>query len=307
VTFKAPLHVSVDALMGGKWELVRFNPITEVGVEDIKFQGNWAHDFHHHLSSKHDGGMSMLKFSEVADSYVKNCVFDSVNRALEFKNVAASSVLFATIQGRRGHTALSMLYSSHNFVGFSKDLAGQWHSFGLSHHSAGNVFHRVQWAGNSAPEFQARQPYANLFDNVEGGWAANHNGGAETNHPNHLAKLVMWNTKLVKLDDDTSADRNQGYPLFYDKDGDQGFCTDDEASSMGCIVHPIIKGWYGAVFKDNAAPAGASPLSEGFGWPVTPASIYEVQLQGRDKSGGDSAWLQAAANEWHGAVTNSFA
>ena len=235
---------------------------------------------------------------------------------MELKNVAASSVMFTTIQGHRGHTALSMLYSSHNFVGFSKDTTGQWHTFGLSHHSAGNVFHRVSWAGNTAPELQARQPYANLYDNAEGGWAPNHNGGAQANHPNHLAKLVMWNTKLVKLDDGTGTeevsekagvDRVQGYPLFFDKDGDQGFCTDDIASSMGCIVKPIIKGWYGAVFKDNAPPSGHAGSSEGFGWPVTPPSLYEKQLQARDGQGGDSSWLEAATKSWFGSETAALA
>jgi len=285
----APIHVDGDTL----WAMTAFEHTEDVGVEGIRFLGNFHETFEHHKNAYHDSGFSALQFKGVVHGYIRDCIFQDVNMAVSLKYTAASSVLFTRIRGNPGHSGVTVEFSSHNFVGFSEDECGHWHSFGTSHHAAGNVFHHVAWPGSTSYQLHASQPYNTLFDNVQAGWSTGHMGGNIRNYPNHLSGLVLWNFQVV-----AEGKALTGFPL---RDGKpQSFCG---SGYSGCVIDAVVHGMFGALPKYTSMPNGSDPNSRGFGWPVEPTSLYEQQLQRQHRQGGhrenNTDWLAAALHHWY--------
>ncbi|HSK13948.1 MAG TPA: DUF4955 domain-containing protein, partial [Phnomibacter sp.] len=137
----------------------------------------------------------------------------------------------------------------------------QWHSFGSSHGAINTVIWHCTYPATTCFESHASQPRNTLLDNVTGGFMAGRQGGAIDNLPNHLNGLVLWNytqTNAAVKDFDF-------WPL------------QDVWFKM---VQPIVVGFKseGTTFKKDQAG-----YFESVGQHVTPASLYEAQLQLRLK------------------------
>lgn len=257
VTFKEPIHYTIEDKYD--WKLQRYAHLEEIGFENLVFEGNWKKEFIHHRSAQDDGGWSILNLSKVVNSWVKDCTFKNVNRALSISGSAATTALNITIDGTIGHNGVSASGGSTNILLANiNDKAGMHHTTGVGGGSTtGTVIWRSKHPPHTSFESHASQPRCTLIDNVEGGFFSGRAGGSVKNLPNHGRHLVLWN--YMETD---SAETNFS---FVAKD-----------SEYWRIVPPIIVGFHGAGTTFNTDEV---QLLESLGKPVKPESLFEEQLK----------------------------
>lgn len=175
------------------WRVERFTPLVEMGVEAIRFEGNWHDVFVHHKNWLHDGGYSLLRMQGVVNSWIRDCVFVNVSRAGSITDSAHVTVQDSRIEGVGGHNAIAFPRSSFCLMMRVQDLAPSWHSIGVSKNSIGNVFWESYWESTTCFESHSSQPRVTLFDSCVGGFMKGRAGGSANNLPNHLEELVFWN------------------------------------------------------------------------------------------------------------------
>lgn len=265
IMLQAPIAVKIDPKYG--WTVSEFSNAEEVGIEDIAFVGNWKEKFVHHGSWKDDSGFNLFSFSRCTNSWMKNCRFTDCNIAAMVTQCANVTVMNCVVTGNEGHEAISSSHSTNILLAHLKDEAAQWHSFGVQHGSVNTVIWHCTYPSTTCFESHASQPINSLFDNVTGGFMSGRQGGAMENLPNHLKGLILWNYTQ------TSA------PV---KDFD--FWPENEVWFK--MVQPVIVGFMskGSTFKTDQLG-----YLEGLGQKVSPASLYEAQLQLRLKKEPD--WL----------------
>ncbi|MDO6807557.1 DUF4955 domain-containing protein [Zobellia galactanivorans] len=257
VTFVDPIHYSISERQN--WKLYTFPHLSHVGFENLSFEGNWKKEFVHHRSAQDDGGWSILNLSGLVDSWVKDCRFTNINRAIYFSHSAATTAINVVIDGKIGHSAITVGGGSTGvLLAHIVDEAGMQHASGVGGGSTtGTVIWRSKHPAHTSFESHASQPRSTLFDNVEGGFFKGRAGGAIQNLPNHGRHLVLWNYKETD-----EAETN--FPFV---------ATETYYWRM---VPPIIVGFHGAgtTFKEDEVQ-----LIESLGSPVQPESLFEAQLQ----------------------------
>ncbi|MCT4589153.1 MAG: DUF4955 domain-containing protein [Carboxylicivirga sp.] len=271
ITLKEPLMRRVDKKH--QWNVLAYAHYEEVGVENLAFVGNWQDKFVHHKDYIHDGGYSLLKFSRLSNSWIRNCRFTDVNRVVSVSQSANVSVLNCLVTGTPGHNSVSSSASTRILIGMLNDESSQWHAPGVSGASIGSVFWRVKYNEDTSFETHASQPRATLFDFIEGGFFLGRGGGARQNLPNHLEHLILWNYKEL------------GEP-------EKDFEFWSSKTWFWKIIPPIVVGFHGAgtTFKEDQIK-----VLESLGTPVDPESLYEAQLKLR--LGKLPEWLIQAKNK----------
>ncbi|MDF7824608.1 DUF4955 domain-containing protein [Pontiellaceae bacterium B12227] len=256
LTFKEPIHVNVKAAQG--WKVIKYEPLEEVGVEDIAFRGNWHGDFVHHRSFQDDSGWSGVALAKSVNSWIRNCRFSDWSRAVSIKACAATTVQNLVLDGNAGHNAISVHNSSHVMVRDVEDTSGHWHACGVAGKCSGNVFLNCEYREDTCFESHGSQPRWTLFDNISGDWKYGRWGGARGSLPNHLRGLAFWNYN------NTGA----GEP------GDYHFIRPD--SVYGRIIMPYVIGFHGnpQVFDETQVE-----VLESNGARVWPDSLYEAQFK----------------------------
>lgn len=282
ITFKEPLMHAVDAMWG--WKVMRYPHYEMVGVEDLSFKGYAKDDFIHHGSWQDDGAYKPLAMGRIANGWVRRVRFTSVSEACSVYSSANVSVYGVEINGNRGHSAIRSQASSRVFIGKVYDHtdgplhsshsvvienAGQFHAVGVSKPSMGTVLWRNAWGKDSCFESHCKQPRATLLDCCEGGWVPHHGGGAETDLPNHLQDLVIWNFNATTP--------SSGVWSWWAPEPNR--CK---------YLPPIIVGFHGQDCQFNSSQV---LVDESHGTAVNPESLYEAQLKKR--LGMVPAWLDA--------------
>lgn len=259
ITLVEPLTYSVDPRY--KWEVYKFGHDEEVGIEDLAFTGNWKNKFVHHRSWEDDSGWTLLRFSKLTNSWIRNCRFTDVNVAATIHVGAAISVLNCRITGNGGHEAITNIGGTNILFGNILDEASMWHSTGTNALSMNTVLWRVKFPASTSFESHSSQPRNTLLDCVEGGLLYNRGGGAVQNMPNHMQNLILWNFKQT----------NEAYSQFDFWPSDRRYFK---------FPYPIIVGFHGAPtgFKSEQLK-----YSESIGHAVEPESLYEAQLKLRLK------------------------
>ncbi|MGJ7030191.1 DUF4955 domain-containing protein [Niabella hirudinis] len=259
VTLYAPLAYAIDAKY--KWEVYKHAHAEEVGIEDIAFVGSWKEKFIHHRSWKDDSGYSLLNLSRSTNSWIRNCRFTDCNVAAVITQSANVTVMNCTVTGNAGHEAICSNHSTNVLLANLTDEASQWHSFGMSHGAVNTVLWHCSYPSTTCFESHASQPRNTLLDNVMGGLMSNRGGGAIENMPNHLKGLVFWN-----------------YTQTNEAKKDFQFWPANDI--WWKIPNPLIAGYKskGTTFKKEQLG-----YLEGLNEIVTPASLYEAQLQLRLK------------------------
>ena len=279
IRFKEPIHSTVKA--DGEWSVILFDPIVEVGVEDIAFVGNWTASFVHHSvyldddgkNVSHDSAWSAVSFTDVVNSWIRNCRFTSWNAAMKVGRSSNVSVVHIKLDGNPGHNTLSFNNSSHCFGGLIEDEANQWHACGVSGKASGNVLWKSDYSADTCFESHASQPRHTLFDNISGGWRYGRMGGASNNLPNHLENLVLWNY------DNTGAGES----------GDFEFMR--SGSAFFKVIMPYVIGFHG---NSQAFDESMVAALESNGAAVAPASLFEAQYKLRT----GSSFAQLLFAEW---------
>ncbi|PTQ93960.1 pectate lyase-like protein [Mucilaginibacter yixingensis] len=266
ITLHAPLAYPIDIKY--KWSVYKFANAEEVGIENIAFAGNWKQKFVHHRSWKDDSGFNLLSFSHCTNSWMKNCRFTDCNIAAMVSQSANVTVMDCVITGNGGHEAIGSNHSTNVLLANLKDEASQWHAFGVQHGSVNTVLWHCSYPSTTCFEAHASQPINSLFDNTTGGFMSGRQGGAVENLPNHMGGLVLWN-----------------YTQTNNPVKDFDFAPSNDVWFK--MVNPIVVGF---TSKGSSFKKGQPGYFESIGQKVSPASLYEAQLELRLKKVPD--WLK---------------
>ena len=295
VTFYEPIMHEVDIAYNdydGGWVIRDYKYFENVGVEDLSFVGKAITPYYHHGDNDqyapdawlYDSGYMPLQLSRVVNSWVRNVSFESVSEAVTFGESANCSAYNISITGNRGHSAVRAQGSSRVFIGKVSDESfdtrghGQWHGCGVSKPSMGTVVWNCNWGQDACFESHATQPRATLFDNCRGGLVRYHAGGAETEAPNHLSDLTLWNLYVTGTIDEKGINFASDFKWW------------DAGSIWWKIYPPIVVGTHGQAVTFSQEE-GQLTYEESTGVKVTPESLYEAQLQNR--LGYVPAWLKS--------------
>ncbi|MFI3316248.1 MAG: DUF4955 domain-containing protein [Rikenellaceae bacterium] len=270
LTFKEPIMRAVDA----KWEWVikSFPNYENVGVEDLTFEGFSKENFSHNATWEDNGAYKLINFTCLTNSWMRNLTFSSVSEGpslIECANISVHNVKFI---GNRGHSAIRAQRSSRVFMGASTDLSdgtltdggayceqtGQYHSFGASKPSMGTVLWRNEWGLDGSFEAHASQPRATLVDDCTGGLFISRMGGSETQLPNHMGDLTIWNLNVTRANNQSD------------------FYWWQTRSTWWQVMPPIIVGQHGESMKFRDSQV---VINESNGTKVYPESLYEAQLE----------------------------
>lgn len=293
VTFYEPIMHEVKAVYD--WEVKQYYYRENVGVEDLTFSGHAKDKFHHHGSWQDDGAYKPLSFSRCVNSWIRRVRYDNTSEGTSLTNCANVSVYNVEFTGNRGHASVRSAASSRVLIAATVDKtrgylvgkgngvtgtydenAGNYHAVGVSKQSIGAVLWRNDWGEDSNFESHATQPRATLIDCCTGGWMRWRQGGDETQVPNHLADLTIWNMN-VKNTEKTGADGsiNSNFGFW------------DFNSPWWKILPPVIVGFHGN--EDVTFDAAQVVRDSEHGRTAYPESLYEAQLQNR--LGSVPAWL----------------
>jgi hypothetical protein len=255
IMLKEPLTYDINP--ANKWSVSKMPNIQEVGIENITFSGNWKKKFVHHRSWIDDSGWTMIKLKQIANSWIRNCVFKDVNVAVMINSGANISVFNCHITGNGGHEAITNSGGTNIFFGKIIDEASAWHSVGVAGTSMNTVIWRIRYPSTSSFESHSSQPRNTLLDCVEGGLLYNRGGGSKENMPNHMQNLVLWNFKQT----------NEAYEKFDFWPVKPWYWR---------IPYPIVVGFHGTKTQFISEQL---KYSESIGKQVEPESLYEAQLK----------------------------
>ncbi|MCF2594271.1 DUF4955 domain-containing protein [Bacteroides caecigallinarum] len=299
VTFYEPIMSDIDISYNdydGGWIIRDYKYFENVGVENLTFVGNAVTPYYHHGEGAtdssipewmYDNGYMPLQFGRLINSWVRNVTFESVSEAMTFGESANCSAYNITIKGNRGHSAVRAQGSSRVFIGKVIDESsdtrghGQWHGCGVSKPSIGTVIWNSNWGKDACFESHATQPRATLFDNCSGGLVRYHAGGAESENPNHLRDLTIWNLYVTGTIDEKNQNWSNDFQWW------------DATTVWWKIYPPILVGVHGTsiTWDKGTDDAKQYTYEESTGTKVTPESLYEEQL--RNRLGYLPAWLNA--------------
>jgi hypothetical protein len=263
VKFKNPLHLDVTMVKTATWDLFTYTSIEECGIEDILFTSNWKtypEEFIHHKNAIHDYAYEAVGMEFVKNSWVRNCEFHDLNEGLFIRSGYQVSVLNAHFRGKKGHasvharTGYGVLIKNCSFNG------AQHHGAGTGYSAAGTVITQCTLGKDQNFDIHSGQPYATLFDNIDGGIFTNL-GGPEPGHPHHGKHLVLWNFHHKSTKD-------QHYN-FWDMSMRRNYT----------IAQPVLVGFQ----SDTKVDFENAGVNESQGKTVWPESLFEAQLQLRMK------------------------
>ena len=101
---------------------IKYQPLEEVGVEDISLHGSWTGDFIHHKNYIHDYSYYLLQLKNCVNSWVRRVSFINTSIALGLSG-SGISVYHVTLEGNQGHFAI-IGNCHHSWIGLSEDIAG---------------------------------------------------------------------------------------------------------------------------------------------------------------------------------------
>lgn len=260
ITLREPLHITLKPGLGDFF-VYTHDHISEVGIEDIQFSSGWKNygeAFDHHEDDIHDYGWQGVRLRNVTDGWVKDCVFDSWNRAIALNRCSAITMENLEFTGKQGHFGPSANSTYGALFKDCEDNAGNHHGPSISQYSSGVVFQNYQMNGNQRVDAHGRSPYANLYDNVNDGYMRD-NGAALKDLPNHGRHFVFWNFKI----DGGPSDYDFWLPAM----------PPNSNSNRHFYADPIFVGLHGEpVTLQNAG------VIESQGTPVSPGSLFDAQL-----------------------------
>ena len=241
------------------WTVSSTRYINHVGIENLRFQGNWKEKFVHHQDWRSDSAWRGFVFNYVENSWAWNCVFADMNWPIQVVNSRQSTLAKLTFTGTQGHFGLQCTGSTNILNVAIRDEAGHHHGPSLQNGAAGTVYHGCSWRREGSFDSHGGNSYANLFELGEGGLTLKGVGGSLASYPHHLHACVVWNHRQTAL---------SKAPVDFWPEPATGW-----ASTFG---QPILVGITGqALDYKNVF------LQEGEGQFVAPQSLWLAQVQKR--------------------------
>ena len=182
-----------------RWTIERTRMLQGIGIEGLRFQGNWQETFSHHHDWRHDSAWRGIIMRQVEDSWIRNCVFEDMNWPIQYvgsRNCTNEKLAFS---GTPGHFGIQVTSSTNVLNLAIHDEAGHFHGPSLQSGSAGTVYHRAIWRDEGCLDSHAGCSYANLFELGTGGLVLGACGGNIAAFPHHLHACVVWNHHQTSL------------------------------------------------------------------------------------------------------------
>lgn len=263
VTFKNPLHIDIKMVKSADWTIEPYFSIDHCGVEDILFSSNWKsypEDFIHHKNEIHDYAYEAIGMEYVKNSWVRNCEFHDLNEGVMIRSGYQVTVENTHFRGKKGHASVHARTGYGVLVKKCSFNDAQHHGAGTGYSAVGTVITQCSLGKDQNFDIHSGQPYATLYDDIEGGVFYNL-GGPEPGHPHHGRDLVLWN--------------------FYHKSAkDQHYNFWDMSRRRNyTIAAPILVGFQ----SDKIVTFENTGVVEMKGEPVLPKSLFEAQLELRLK------------------------
>lgn len=283
--FKQPLITRIKSDYG--WKVRSVNFISNVGIENLRFSGNFQEEFVHHKNAYHDSGFSAVSLTNTTHSWVRNVVFSQVSNAASISGGVANSIILNVIEGNRGHASFGIQFGTRNITALNIDVTnnGQWHGPGASHLSVGSVIWRFISPKSRGIDSHGAFPRYTLFDKVTsngfGGW-----GGNFKNLPNHLEGLVFWN--FVQTGEKVG-EWHKGKFNFWDVNAPK-----EQPYTFFSATNPTLVGYEGTA---TGYQQDQVELITSFGKNVPLDSLYEAQLKYR--LGEQPVWMTEALQDWN--------
>lgn len=276
VTFKEPIAYALDPALG--WKLSRFEPLSNVGVEDLCFMGSAYGRYAHHRSDVDDSGWAMLRLEGVVNSWVQRCSFINASHNVVVSKACASTMRQLFTLGNGGHHTTRVTTFATGILGaWLDDRSGYTHGPSINNATVDTVYWNIFLRPDEPMDSHAGRPLNTLWDKVRGG-DFNKSGGGERDFPHHLRGLVVWNFLH-------RCGLEMGTAPYYD------FMS--EGRDHDTLLLPIFVGLHGApaYFNEDRLGAYESP-----GRAVKPDSLYEAQLALR--LGEVPAWIARGEQEY---------
>ncbi|WP_439484355.1 DUF4955 domain-containing protein [Cyclobacterium plantarum] len=203
VKFKNPLHIEVKMIPGHDFELHSFPSIEECGIEDILFTGNWSsypEDFKHHKDAIHDVGWIAINMENVKNSWIRNCSFKDWNEVINVRNGYQVSLIDLIMTGKKGHTSIHARSGYGVLIKNCSFNGAHHHGPGTGYGGVATVVTQCTMGEDQIIDSHSGQPYATLFDDINGGVFYNL-GGPLPGLPHHGKHLVFWNFQYLSNKD----------------------------------------------------------------------------------------------------------
>ncbi|NCU05976.1 MAG: DUF4955 domain-containing protein [Chitinophagaceae bacterium] len=259
IKLRNPLHIDVVLVKSASFDIYNFISIEECGIEDIRFSSNWKsypEEFVHHKNGIHDYAYEAVGMEYIKNSWIRNCVFSDWNEAIMIRAGYQVSILNVDFVGKKGHTSVHARTGYGVLIKKCHFNNAQHHGAGTGYSAAGTVITQCTLGTDQNFDIHSGQPYATLFDDIDGGVFYNL-GGPEPGHPHHGKQLVLWN--------------------FYHKSAkDQHYNFWDMTRRRNyTIAQPLLVGFQ----SNNKVNFENVGINESQRKAVYPKSLFEAQLQ----------------------------
>jgi hypothetical protein len=261
VTFKNPIQINLPAIPGNSYKLRNLTTIDEVGVEDIRFTGNWpsvGETFVHHKNRLHDYAWNALQLSNVSNAWVKNCEFQDWSQVMRVAHSIAVTVQNVVITGKKAHASFVTKRSYGLLFKDCEDKAGMHHGPGVGYSGVNTVYLRYKMKNGQRIDSHSGSPYATLLDDVRGSGVLSGNGGPHQSYPHHGRHFVFWNFKH-------STNSTYNYDFWK-----------TSSRSSHTFAEPYFIGFQSGSSTVNFTNEGLDELR---GQQVEPSSLFEAQLK----------------------------
>ncbi len=184
--------------------VTKIEMLSEIGIEDLRFESGWDNEYIHHIDAEADYGWGAINLFRVANGWVKNIHIDNYTQNIHLfdsKNITIEQV---EITGRGGHYGLKCYsHSCDNLIQEIKINDLRTHALSLEGNSYGNVFRCIDLGSTKSQNLDlhgmADAPLGfashNLFEQITGAKAII-GGGALFNLPHSGRSNVFWDIEM---------------------------------------------------------------------------------------------------------------
>lgn len=252
--------------------LAEWNPLVQVGIEELKISFPESVDFGHHV----EAGYNAIFLTGAADSWVRNVSVVNADSGILMEDIANSTLADLRFSG--GHTAhyAIMMGSVQHVLATNVDVhCPTIHPISFNTKSRQSVFHEVDVWKTPVLDQHAGSNHQNLFDRVtlhlsaeqgESGpqYAVFDGSGAGYWQPGHGRYNTFWNLKLVF---------------------EGGAAKDETVQVLGVDEGPDARVVGLHANRPIALDYRPQPLVVSLGSPILEVpSLYEAQLERRRQS-----------------------
>lgn len=291
ITFMQPLRADIDVEFAPF--VCKFPMLSEVGVENIRFESAWDDDgYYHHKTLEHDYGWNAVIFNQVKHGFVRNLTINNYTQGVQIRNGRNVTVSNITMNGFPGHYGVkSYTYACDNMFEDIKINCHRTHVAGVEGYTQGNVYRnfRITSDASDMDLHGAGAPAYNLFEKIDG--TEKICGGAGPQNLPHSGHYnTFWNIGIKHSDEIRAPE------LTYDADDDLFFAwfwmKNNPKPNPCCRMYPksIVSGVYSTdervitVEGQSADRADEWIYIEGLNREgIEPASLYRAQLEMRKK------------------------